>query len=114
VSSAIPLSPREQLYTGSAVINNEHKRVPSLYWRVPANLPLAVNGVMFFAFDVSSRDIKPNKATLKGLLKMAGIAERKVEILKIDCETCEYDVCTQFSSIFIRRERTIKGIFFNF
>jgi hypothetical protein len=59
--------------------------------------------VKFFAFGVSSRDAKPNMVTLKGLLKMAGIAQRKVEILKIDCEACEYDVYTSFSFSFIRQ-----------
>jgi len=59
--------------------------------------------VKFFAFGISSRDVKPNMVTLKGLLKMAGIAERKVEILKIDCEACEYDVYKSFSFFFIRQ-----------
>ena len=59
--------------------------------------------VKFFAFGISSRDVKPNILTLKGLLKMAGIAERKVEIMKIDCEACEYKVYTSFSLFFIRQ-----------
>ena len=40
---------------------------------------------------------------MDGILKIAGLQHKNVDIMKIDCEGCEFDVYSQFTKGFIRK-----------
>jgi len=58
--------------------------------------------VKFYAIGLGSVD-KGNVRTMDGILKIAGLENKTVDIFKIDCEGCEFDVYSEFTKGFIRQ-----------
>jgi Methyltransferase domain len=68
---------------------------------VPRGVPPFVN---FHATGLGPVDIlDKNITTLKSALAAAGLSDAPIEVLKIDCEGCEYSVYPQFFTSFIRQ-----------
>ena len=66
---------------------------------VPVNVPPFVT---FHDFGLANRD-EGKLVTMKSALKLAGLSGKHIDILKIDCEGCEYDVFPEFFQGFIRQ-----------
>ena len=56
----------------------------------------------FYATCLGSAD-SGSVRTMDGILRMAGLENKTVDILKIDCEGCEFDVYSEFTKGFIRQ-----------
>jgi hypothetical protein len=86
------VNPRCEIFTFDHTVKN-------------ARVPLFVK---FFPLGLGASDSEGGSSkTLRGLMEAAGVANRSIDILKIDCEGCELNVASQFSSsssaVFIRQ-----------